>query len=655
MRSLPSKLHISASDLSKPGIGPHPNCAFYRCNCVFCANQGTVRPVNAYLSARAFQADNPLPNSPKRIHPNLVISDQNMRPINLFLRHFLDHFFQRNGGVRVAADGAQGVPHIGTHKVRGGHAAPDFVIPSDTGLRAWMPLHRRSQIPLKSTLVVALNPEPHGVHHTDQFFGICIAGSGRRPERLISRFKLSGFQHIARLFNFGKRGQGHKNKGKNYLAHLSLLLAAPALADDLPRPLGPDDFIAVDAAQAQLGQLLFYDRVLSGNRNIACSTCHHPDLGTADGLSLGIGEGGVGLGPQRTAGTGDDRIRKRIPRNAPGLWNLGARDLHVMFHDGRLSIADTYENGFNSPAEEWLPEGLSNLLAAQAIFPLVAQFEMAGNPKENEVAGAVHNRIDYAWPILTKRVRHIPEYARQFAAAYPHIDVPDDITIADIANALSAFMIAEWTSFDSPFDAYLNGDETALTEIEKTGMNLFYSKANCATCHAGPLLSDQKFHAIGLPPFGPGRTRRFDPMVRDVGHMGESDDLADAYAFRTPMLRNVALTAPYGHNGAYPTLEGIVRHHLDPGDSFERWTPETAALPDVPWLEQIDFMVWQDPREMARQRAAVTLAPTDLSDADVDALLAFLGTLTGGVSTEGVMGVPEKVPSGLPVDARFLR
>jgi cytochrome c peroxidase len=423
----------------------------------------------------------------------------------------------------------------------------------------------------------------------------------------------------------------------------------------LPRPLTADDFITPDPAQAKLGQLLFYDPILSGNRNIACSTCHHPDLGTGDGLSLGIGEGGVGLGPKRTAGTGDDRIRKRIPRNAPGLWNLGAKDLTVMFHDGRLSVADTYENGFNSPAEEWLPEGLDNLLAAQAIFPLVAQFEMAGNPRENEVAGAVHNRMDYAWPILTDRVRHIPAYAEGFAGAFPHIQTADDIAIADIANALSAFMIWEWTSFDSPFDDYLGGDDTALSATEKRGMTVFYGAGGCATCHAGPLMSDQGFHAIGLPPFGPGRTRRFDPMVRDVGHMGESDDLADAYAFRTPMLRNVAVTAPYGHNGAYATLEGILRHHLNPLRGFEKWTPDMAALPEAPWLEKADFMVWQDPRELARQRAAVTLAPRAMSNGDQAAIVAFLKALTGQTSVAGRLGIPKQVPSGLPVDARLAR
>ena len=83
-------------------------------------------------------------------------------------------------------------------------------------------------------------------------------------------------------------------------------------------------------------------------------------------------------------------------------------------------------------------------------------------------------------------------------------------------------------------------------------------------------MSDQKFHALALPAFGPGKTRRFDLQPRDVGHMGESNRIEDAYRFRTPMLRNIALTAPYGHNGAYPTLEGIVRHHLDPLTALDR-------------------------------------------------------------------------------------
>ena len=387
--------------------------------------------------------------------------------------------------------------------------------------------------------------------------------------------------------------------------------------------------------------MLFYDNILSGNENINCGTCHHPKFGTSDGLALGIGEGGIGLGPERLPGEGPAAIRKRIPRNAPGLWNLGARELRVMFHDGRLTASEDYGNGFNSPAEEWLPTGFNSLLAAQAVFPLIAQFEMAGNPGENQITGAVHDRIDLAWPIIAKRVRTTPPYGAMFVDAFDHIDTPEDVTIVEIANALAAFQGIEWRSHDSPFDAYLAGDAGALTEDQLRGLSLFYGKAKCSACHSGPLLSDHQFHALGLPPFGPGRTRRFDPYARDVGRMGETDDLADAYRFRTPMLRNVALTAPYGHNGAFATLEGIVRHHLDPDGSRAAWRPADAKLPAVPWLAATDFVILSDRREVARQAAVRDIESLSLTDADVQDIVAFLHALTGTASVDDP-------PFGLP-------
>ena len=444
----------------------------------------------------------------------------------------------------------------------------------------------------------------------------------------------------------------------NRLFHiLALCLALPAFAAEppkanssLPRPLTADDFIQFDADQAKLGQLLFYDKILSGNRNISCGTCHHHDLGGADGLSLGIGEGGEGLGPKRVAESASDRIRKRIPRNAPALWNLGAKDIRVMFHDGRLETSDLYGNGFNSPAEEWLPQGLDTILAAQAVFPLTARFEMAGDPEENEISGAVNDRIDNAWPILAKRVRIIPEYGDMFVAAFDHIDAPEQVTIVEIANALAAFIGTEWQNHDSPFDKYLAGDASVLSPEAKRGMDLFYGEAGCAVCHSGPLMSDQGFHALGLPAFGPGKTRRFDPQPRDVGRMGESDRLEDAYRFRTPMLRNVALTAPYGHNGAYPTLEGMVRHHLDPIGMREAWQQQDAKLPKAPWLERVDFIVQADRREMERQARALDIARRDLDDEGVAALVAFLESLTGETALTRPLGRPDRVPSGLTVD-----
>jgi len=412
--------------------------------------------------------------------------------------------------------------------------------------------------------------------------------------------------------------------------------------------IGPEDYLPFDPAQAEIGQLLFYDKILSGNQNISCGTCHHHDLAGTDGLSLGIGEGGIGLGPKRTAGIGDDRIKKRVPRNAPALWNLGHQDIRVLFHDGRLEVSELYGNGFNSPAEEWLPQGLTSILAAQALFPMTAQFEMAGNPRENEVAGAVHDRIDAAWPIIAKRVRTIPAYGRRFVDAFPHIDSPEDVTIVDIANALAAFMGTEWQSYTTPWDAYLAG--TPLPAAAERGRALFFGEAGCSGCHSGALFSDQKFHAIGLPAFGPGRTRRFDPMPRDVGRMAESDALEDAYRFRTPMLRNVAHTGPFGHNGAYPTLEGIVRHHLDPNAARSTWTRDMAKLPEAPWLEAIDFVIQSDTREMARQAAVLDVTPRVVSDQDINDIVAFLHALSEDDPAARPLGRPDRVPSGLPVD-----
>ncbi|MEO9862540.1 MAG: cytochrome c peroxidase [Yoonia sp.] len=412
--------------------------------------------------------------------------------------------------------------------------------------------------------------------------------------------------------------------------------------------ISADDYIPVDPLQAELGQLLFYDKILSGNRNISCGTCHHHDHAGTDGLSLGIGEGGVGVGPERTAGEGPDAIRKRIPRNAPALWNLGHKSVEVMFHDGRLTPSDLYESGFDSPAEEWLPEGLDNLVAAQALFPMTSQFEMAGNPGENEVTGAVHERIDYGWPIIAKRVRTIPEYGEKFVAAFNHIETADQVTIVEIGNALGAFIASEWQSFDSPYDDWLAG--VPLDDDAERGREIFFYSARCSSCHSGDLFTDQGFHALGLPAFGPGRTRRFDPIPRDVGRMGKSDLLEDAYRFRTPSLRNVALTGPYGHNGAFPTLEAMIMHHADPVASRARWTLSDAQLPDVPWIAAVDGAIAQDSAEMERQASVQDLRSLSISEDDVQYLVAFLNALTGKTAEDRPLGRPETVPSGLPVD-----
>ena len=153
--------------------------------------------------------------------------------------------------------------------------------------------------------------------------------------------------------------------------------------------------------------------------------------------------------------------------------NLGAKQIHTLMHDGRISKSNTFGNGFNTPAEEWLPSGLDNILSVQALFPMTRQFEMAGNFGENEIIGLVSKvgkdsrRIDRAWPVIENKIRGISEYHQKFMDAYDDIKEPSDIKIIHIANAISAFIIKEWTSFDSPFDDFINGKTNALTSTQK--------------------------------------------------------------------------------------------------------------------------------------------------------------------------------------------
>lgn len=434
-----------------------------------------------------------------------------------------------------------------------------------------------------------------------------------------------------------------------------LLAAVPAWPDDASPPAAaervtPDHFGDFDEAAAELGRLLFYDPVISGNRNISCGTCHHHDLASADGVSLGIGQGGLGIGMERTASDGPGRVLRRMPRNSPALFNLGAKEVTLLFHDGRISVDNVFGNGFNTPAEEFLPQGLDSMLAAQSLFPLVGEIEMGGSPEQNDVASAVNQRIDYGWPLIAERIRSIPGYEPLFVRAFGDVGSVHDINIVHVANALGSFVASEWRSFDSPFDRFLAGETDALTPAQKSGMGLFFGKARCHTCHNGPFLTDQDFHALAIPPLGPGRTRRFDPIARDMGRIGESDRIEDAYRFRTPALRNVALTAPYGHSGAYSDLEGVVRHHLDPLRALDDWNRDQVLLVDVHWLNGTDFAAHDDRLEMARLRRRVDIEPASLDDREVDDLVAFLHALTGASSVKGRLGRPETVPSGLPVD-----
>ncbi len=419
---------------------------------------------------------------------------------------------------------------------------------------------------------------------------------------------------------------------------LTLLLARSGVTQLDPGP-------TPDPALVTLGESLFFDKLLSGNCDIACATCHHPALATADGLPLSFGTGGHGLGPARALGDG----RQLVPRNATELFNRGSPEWTTMFWDGRVSLSAV--DGLSTPAGDSLSPLLRTVLEAQAMFPVTSRDEMRGRfgdqfsdqdaARLNEIAALGDTQMELTWALLMRRLLAVPEYVELFRTAYP--DTPaGQLGFEHAAKAIAAYEVAAFTFTDSPWDRYLAGDRAALSEQAKRGALLFYGAAGCAACHSGNLMTDQQFHNIGVPQLGPGKLS--DERL-DLGRFLETGRAADRYAFRTPPLRNVTLTAPYMHNGAYADLRAAVRHHLNASGSLQIFDPTTLPI-SFQETARTEPAVAADILKTLDARLAT---PPVLTDAQLADLMAFLAALTSP-SAAGLSGlVPASVPSGLPV------
>lgn len=273
---------------------------------------------------------------------------------------------------------------------------------------------------------------------------------------------------------------------------------------------------------------------------------------------------------------------------------------------------------------------------------------MAGHYSENEVAQAVRlgqlSQPGGAWDRIAARVEAIPEYRQRFDVV---LGEGAPISFAEIGNILADFIRFEWRADDSPFDRYMSG-QGQLSHVEQRGMMLFYGAAQCGTCHSGWFQTDHGFHALAMPQIGPGKAARFENHARDERRIRATGVGDHAYAFRTPSLRNVTLTGPYGHSGAYATLEGMLRHHLDPAARLADYDRGQAVLPPLEGSQ--DFRMLDDAEERAQMIAAAIPKGPDLDETQIAALIAFFGALTDDGAAGGRLGVPETVPSGLPVD-----
>ena len=413
----------------------------------------------------------------------------------------------------------------------------------------------------------------------------------------------------------------------------------------------------VTSPKFRLGQMLFFDPILSGTRDVACATCHLLGRGTSDGVALSLGVRAAGLAEERRA-LDTERVH---PRNTMDLWNRGHPSVRNMFWDGRVSEIEAPVSRFQTPMMDYLPDGIESVLAAQVLFPLTGEEEMLGLPgdrsapnlpgghgdRPNEIAlaaagldedeperfVAVHDALmrrllgQAGTPLADWQIA----YRRLIARAFPET-LLGAVTIGDLANAVGHFQELAFVTRETPWDRYLAGEKGAIGTEAKRGALLFYGKGRCVACHSGPLLSDFQFHSLAVPQIGPG----IDETGDDRGRYEASRIPRHRYQFRTPPLRNVTLTAPYFHSGAVESLEDAIALHLAPPAGGAG--ADAAADPSAEALRRASFA------PMLRRGVA-------LDEDERASLLAFLESLEDDQAESRALIVPESVPSGLPVPA----
>jgi cytochrome c peroxidase len=242
--------------------------------------------------------------------------------------------------------------------------------------------------------------------------------------------------------------------------------------------------------KANLGKMLYFDTRLSGGNLLPCATCHNPGFGWGDGLPKSVGD-----------------EMKELERRSPTLINAAWGQ--IFFWDGRAGS-----------------------LEEQALGPIQSGAEM-----------------NMPLSQLKQRLAGIQEYKALFDAAFPG----EAMSPVLLAKAIATY---ERTIVSNPssFDAWIEGQEAAISSEAKRGFALFIDKAGCSSCHSGWTFTDDSFHDIGLPGNDLGRGK-FMPAVVKMQH-----------AFKTPGLREITRRAPYMHDGSLPTLEAVVEHYDQGGE-----------------------------------------------------------------------------------------
>lgn len=446
----------------------------------------------------------------------------------------------------------------------------------------------------------------------------------------------------------------------------------PTSISDMPSEITGDIPVGIPAItdpMAQLGKELFFSKALSGNFDTACVSCHHPLLGGGDALAVSIGVDAKDpdwLGPGREHKNNEFNI----PRNAPTLFNIALWQ-NSMFWDSRVEkLVVATGHALRTPESQiGHPDmnTVNDMLAAQSFFPVTSVDEMRGEHFQFGMANdAVRLHLAArlgGYGVGAKEIQHNPwpaRFAEVFAAelavdnngdadnvqndtagSYEAKPLLTRIEYEHIALALSAYQKSQ-VFVNNPWQAYVNGDNSAINDAAKQGAILFFTEkaaggAGCAACHSGAFFTDEQHYVSGSPQIGEGKNNGPDEDD-DFGRARETRQLADKYKFRTPTLLNLAVTAPYFHAGSAATLAEAIQQHAQPKEYAENYFKETR------WCEVPPFASHPDCSELfpnAKRNTQYALDALNvlavqpeaqmtpaLSTQQIQNLVAFLNTLT---------------------------
>lgn len=371
----------------------------------------------------------------------------------------------------------------------------------------------------------------------------------------------------------------------------SMNTAAQSRLAALPRTVPAPADNPTTPERVTLGRLLFWDPILSGPKDVACATCHHPALGYGDGLDLSIGTNGMGLGSERTFVSGQPA--KLVKRNSQTVLNAAFNGIGGT---GKVTPA--------SAPMFWDLRVRS--LEAQALEPIKALDEMRGTTYDEAHAVAA----------VVARLNAIPEYRTLFARAFGG---KAPVSERNVGRALAAFertLIAA----NAPFDRYMRGDAAAMTPEQVRGMERFEA-VGCVNCHNGPMFSDFTSHVLGVP---------------DNTKLPDSDSgVNQTYAFRTPSLRNLGATAPYMHNGVFRSLPDVIDFYRRISGGRGRRGGFGGRTPNP---------------NVSRDRIDPLIGELNMRGPGQPEIVAFLRALD---DPEFDRTIPARVPSGLPVGGRL--